>query len=753
MDIHPTSARDTARICVRDGDPLDDTVSAIADLLWGDVRERPSLPPLADLLSASIALASGRRRKMLLPLPGTPAELALVRRGDDVLVSCYETGGAPDVWLLDRTVSLGALLAACASSARTRASGMTSETEREITLRLADRAAGTELRPDDSGTAQPVRRRGGATEDPGARAPLAFGFEASIAPCPIGGSDTSERADLHALLFEGTLWAWVRGRRIQLARGPIVLAAQRMIAAVRALVDASEADRGANVRLRSGSFHVGVRLERGGTVSLTLGGERGSDVTVPALGLAEAALPILRLGSDLLRALVAVDRAQSRNLRVRTLREEVRALRRRVRERERTDGFVNRDPDRLRASTPPELPDPPRMATSPTPGRLRFAERWTAEVAELDAASTFFCGDRLVVASPRRALALSRDDGGVLWVREGTGGSAWMAGTTLVRLAPEGVVELCDVRDGEPYATARIAPRVGPALVLGAGGGALPPVAVLAEGEGRLVALDLRNGEPMWRFASRSGGAFRLRRVGRVLLVVSGDSAVDALDVITGEVVWRLADRTRFCFAPAVCRDMVIAVGGEPGGRTGLLYGIDLYSGELRWRQRLHGAPMAAPLSAGSGAAVAIGGPRRGSLAVFNPGTGELRWMVPDPGVGVGGACMSVDSSLVVNAPAGRVTSLGLASGETRWTRNLSDPVTDDVPRRLEPVLRGGALFVPAATVHVLRPSDGAPLGAALPCDLVPDLIRVDERGWVYVGEESGHLSAYAPGPQLSLVR
>ena len=38
-------------------------------------------------------------------------------------------------------------------------------------------------------------------------------------------------------------------------------------------------------------------------------------------------------------------------------------------------------------------------------------------------------------------------------------------------------------------------------------------------------------------------------------------------------------------------------------------------------------------------------------------------------------------------------------------------------------------------------------------CDLVPDLLRVDERAWFYVAEESGHLRAYASAPQLSLVR
>ena len=33
--------------------------------------------------------------------------------------------------------------------------------------------------------------------------------------------------------------------------------------------------------------------------------------------------------------------------------------------------------------------------------------------------------------------------------------------------------------------------------------------------------------------------------------------------------------------------------------------------------------------------------------------------------------------------------------------------LTDEVPRQLAPVLRHGALFVPSAQVHILRPSDG----------------------------------------------
>jgi hypothetical protein len=68
------------------------------------------------------------------------------------------------------------------------------------------------------------------------------------------------------------------------------------------------------------------------------------------------------------------------------------------------------------------------------------------------------------------------------------------------------------------------------------------------------------------------------------------------------------------------------------------------------------------------------------------------------------------------------------------------------------PVLRHGALFVPSAQVHVLSPGDGSQLATDNGCDLVPDFLRVDERAWLYVAEESGHLRAYGSAPQLTLV-
>jgi outer membrane protein assembly factor BamB len=310
------------------------------------------------------------------------------------------------------------------------------------------------------------------------------------------------------------------------------------------------------------------------------------------------------------------------------------------------------------------------------------------------------------------------------------------------------------VADGETYARSRIAPRVGGAMLgVCAGGRSTPPVAVLTEGRDRLVALDVRTGEPRWRFRSRGRGNFRLTRAGRILLVVSGDSTLDAIDVATGEVAWRWSDRGRITLAPAVTRDVAIAVSGHAGTSAGALMGLDLFSGELTFRRELESGPLISPIATEQLAIVSV--PRGSALTLqaFDLATGKERWCAEDPGLGEGGAPLIVDRHLVVNTPSGSANALDLATGELRWQHRMADPMRDDVPRRLEPVLRGGALFLPSASVHVVRPSDGSVVGAPMADGIIPDFMRVDERGWLYLAEESGHIEAYAPAPNLRLVR
>ena len=722
--------------------------SGISNLLLG-AEVDAEVPALADLTAATAALAIGSKRKALLPLASAAIEYALVRRGDFVLVSCYGTTSAPVVYQLDRKVSLRRLLDTCAQSMLDEAGQEIDPTARQIAVRVAERALATKIAPDPEGRITPMSQRGGGLDAPDEEVPLSFGYEAAIYPSSSESRGRSSRADVHALLFEGHLWAFVRGRRLSLVQGPILLAAHRMVVAVRTLVDSWDSTRPTHVRLRAGGFQVAMRKSSHQLVSVELSANGHGDLTATSLTIAEAALPILKLTGDMLRSLVAADRGQSRNLRVRALREEVRALRREIRSRRSADSFVNLDPDRLRMHHDGE---PESIAPAAKLPSLLFDERWRICLEGLDANSVFMCGDRLVIATQNHVVAVSRDSGEVLWARPGQASTTLMAGSVLIRLSADGEVELCSVEDGEPYCTTNITPRIGgPPVGLMAGGGKIPPIAVITEGSHRLVAIDVRTGEPRWRFASRSGGEFRLTKVGRILLVTCGEEAIHALDLATGEDVWRFAERGCFQFKPLVSKETVIAAAVR-GPREGALFALDLFSGQPRWQRELSGPPTSDPCAAGELTLISRGG-EEASLSAHCLQSGETRWETRDPGVGIGGSGLTIDDTWIVNAPFGQLSALDVQSGAVRWSTNLADALADEIPRRLEPVLRGGALFVPASSVHVVRPADGQKLSASLPCDLVPDLMRVDERGWVYVAEESGYLAGYAPKPMLTLVR
>ena len=141
------------------------------------------------------------------------------------------------------------------------------------------------------------------------------------------------------------------------------------------------------------------------------------------------------------------------------------------------------------------------------------------------------------------------------------------------------------------------------------------------------------------------------------------------------------------------------------------------------------------------------------TLTALDLASGAERWRVADPGVGDGGAALVVDQQIVINAPSGCATALELEGGARVWQQRLSDPTRDDVPRRLEPVLRGGALFLPSSSVHVVRPLDGSLIGGPIADRIIPDFMRVDERGWLFVAEESGFVEAHAPITTLRMVK
>jgi len=729
-------------------------LATLARLMLGPAAANAELPGTTDMVASVLTLAQGGRRKVLLPLGSSTGEFALVRRGACVLLTYYDAGTAPQVFVRDRAIPLASLLPACGAAAR-EASRMAPEgIVRQAAERLATRAESARVARDSSPAPVTLERQGGITAPP-SDSPLGFGFNLSIPAGEEISHESGSRADLHALLFDGELWGYIGGRRLLLNRGPVLPVIERILSAVRAVVDGWERNQAVHLRLRAGDCAISVRFESSGELSVTLGGPGRQALGLPPSQVPPVILPMLRLVSDFVRAVVSADRAQSRNLRLSSLRDEVRSLRRLIRARSERRSFTNGDAELLRARAQAEGDTARPITIAPEPeSKLRFSLRWHVEIDGLDAAATFMCGDRLVVATPRNVFALDRNDGAVLWIRETQGAASMMAGTRLLGIGADGIVSISDVGDGEPYAHARIAPRIGaPPAGTFVGGGALPPLAVLAEGRDRLVAIDVRTGEPRWRFRSRGRGNFRLTRAGRILLVVTGDGTLDALDVATGEVLWRWSDPSRIVMPATVVRDMAIAVSGTPGSDSCTWMAFDLYSGKVAWRHKAEGGPALPAMATESVAITCQRKAARAELQGLDPLTGECLWNAADPGLAAGGAALSVDGRLIINTPVGSAHGIDTQTGESAWKVRMADALRDDVPRRLEPVLRGGALFIPSASVHVLRPSDGTAIGGQITEDLVPDFLRVDERGWLYIAEESGHIEAHAPVPNLRLVK
>jgi outer membrane protein assembly factor BamB len=777
------------------------------------VRETHGAFVLRDLAMAVIDLARRPCGKATVRFYDEPWELCVERFGSAACLSVYRTGPDPIVSVYDRAVPFDEVVVA-ARAAIERLLGAPSRIPhpaharapslRELESALEQLHALGSL--SDVGREARVPERVAVMVEPDRDAPLSFGAEFALREHArrtgeTGESEPSpeavERSDMHALLFRGRMRAEIRGRSIDLGECHPVLVAERLVELARRAFDAWERGLAFNARADASGLVVGVRVSPDGELALTLGatqsGGRRTVHTFPALGVADVLEAALAFGRSLVRAILRRDRTQSANLRLGAFRRLLRESTEVLRQASQSDSKVNPTPEPYRAfaaaleearrappSSTPSVVAP--LSSSLAAARLRYASRWRAIVPGIDLRATYLCGERLIVGAATEMWALDRSSGRVLWRADTTRGTSVVTPGGIARLAPDGRLSVHDFVTGETTLRTRIAARVG-----GPVAGAVvhlpgvPRLLVVTEGEHHLVAVDLTSGEPRWRWswgATRgpTRGTPRMKRAGKLVYFTCGDGALTALDVMTGAVVWRLRDRLRFRTPPAVAHDATFVVAGGAHGLAHV-YAVDPYSGRPRWSTPIgdSNAPCTiegAPLVASGAVAVAVRHKTGLALAAFRRDDGapittratpfaQARSVAP-----TGTSWLAVDDAFIGNAPTGEIVAVDATTGELRWRHVLGPrPLEADVPRRLEPVLRCGALFVPcsltlggkhppelAAGINILRPSDGATLGTIAPTEAIPDLLRVDERCDVYVAEDSGHLVAFAALPRLSLL-
>ena len=710
-----------------------------------------SLPFLRDLAYAAGDLASCRRARATVAfyLQDDAWELGLLRDGDHALLSVFRTGNAPEVAVHERRIEGSALMGGLDEALASAIEG--GDVDETADLACARGALGSWAAADALAEPSWV-----ALDTPAGD--VRFGCEVLLrSSATAEASGLVARADLLPLLVRSKLRVTVRGRTRELGETFVFVVAERLVEVAKEVLSAAAEGVALFRRIDAAGVRVLVRVEASGAVALTVRrhGEDGARTgeTFPGLsarGLAEA---VVALGRGFGRALARHDRTQLHNLRLSTFRAQVKTLAGMLRPHDALGPCINDAPESYRAyALASRKPEP-----SATPTRLRFAPRWTAAVPGIDLAATFLCGDRLVVGSGRELHCLDRATGEVLWTRGAARAVSVPTPAGLARLHVDGTVAIHDYGTGEVTLSARLAPKAGSApagAVIHAPG--LPKLLVATEGERFLSAIDLVSGEVRWRHTLSRGGVCRVRRAGKLLAVAVGDSHLSALDVQSGEVVWRLCDPRPFTLAPAFDHDTLFAIAGDatlPRRERHRLFAVDAWSGTIRFGADLPArvSSSGVPLVAGDTVVVPTRDDRGLGLAAFDRATGAARWQLAPGGLPTGSALLAVDDAIFANTERGELIALSASTGEERYRLRLAPADDDAAPRRLEPVLRSGALFVPQREVFVLRPRDGASLGQ-LPCDLIPDVLRVDERCDVFVAEESGHLAAFGAGPRLRLV-
>ena len=717
------------------------------------IGENQALTLLADLGTAVADLHNGHRSRVVLPLYATSEawELGLEADASDALMTVFRTGSNPEVAAFERRVPFEKLRRGILDALKNVASQTC-----PVPVRQGLENAKHALQDRHAGPAPKARRTQSVAITPRAIRGFAFRADTTLRVCETAAaSGQVERSDLHALLCQGIFGVTARGRTWSVADSPIFLIAERLVELAEAAVQAQQSASPLFRRIQVGHVRLGVRLAPAdGPLAVSLGNAHaGSDqgVTFPQLEPAVFAQAVTSFVESLRDALLRADPAQSLNLRLQNLVSAAETISEQIRPQKDQGTLVNSKRDTYRRFAATAAPSSSRWEQG---AGLRFSPRFIATVPQIDLKSVFHCADALIVGSQRETCCLDPVTGDSRWRIPTARAASIGTPAGLVRLFPDGRLALHDIESGNQRFCLRLTPRsqggACGAVVYAPG---LPRLLAVCEGDRRVTAVDLVSGEVRWRYTAARPAPLRVRRAGGLLLVAGGDSVMVALDATTGETVWRACDRLPFTGDISVNGDDVFAVSAGAQGNA-FLHSIDAWSGELRWQAEVEDRSILgqSPLPCKTHVLVPVRDARGCGVRALSRSTGHADWNVPPGFFPRSVAWLMVDDLLMVNSGTGTFVCMEAVTGALKYRHVFSQSIEQDQPRRLEPVFRGGALFVPQHQVQVLRPQTGAILGV-VPSDLVPDLVRVDDRYGVLIAEESGHMSAFSVAPLLVRVK
>ena len=680
-------------------------------------------------------------------------ELGLQRSSGCCLVSVFRSGPSPVVAVFERPVQFQALresLSQCMQRLLDQTPAL------NAAARSSLRAARTKLNALEliSPHAHPVYEEV-AVNCKGAHFGLSGRFRARVQKSSAIGPTRLERADVHSLLLPGVLTLRCSGAALAIEHSQLFLDAEHLLSVAEEMLSASRSGKPLFRRIQLSQARLTARLAPGsqdvelglGLLSTRTTGRSTLGGQLPAEVLAGTCA---RFAADVCRAICRRDLDQNHNLRMVGLVERAARLLDGLREplADRHSDHTNPEPETYRRYAPRLKRVAGKWENGP---KMRFLPRWMATVPGLDLRSTFLCGDRLMVGGQRETACLDRRNGEVLWRKTLRPAASVVTPSGLVRVEPDGRLACHALEDGEVRFTARVTPRSaggtsGSVLY----GGGLPKLLALAEGDRQVSGIDLVTGEIRWRYTGPRRAALRVRRAGKLLLIAGGDTRIVGLDGATGEVVWSFSSPTPFTGDVVFDHDSAFALSSSASGLSHL-HKFDPWSGRVQWCIELEERPRSPMLT--PAAVILPNADIEGiGASAYDRHSGRKLWEHRPGLLSAATAWLSVDDTVVANCASGVLLGLDATTGGVRYNHVFAHASDCDQPRRLEPVLRSGALFVPQHQVSVVRPHDGEILGT-VPNDLVPDLIRVDERCDVYIAEESGHLAAFGAAAKLAVVK
>ncbi len=214
-------------------------------------------------------------------------------------------------------------------------------------------------------------------------------------------------------------------------------------------------------------------------------------------------------------------------------------------------------------------------------------------------------------------------------------------------------------------------------------------VVLFGAGDGLLYALDLSNGEEMWRFETQGRIRSSPAVADGVAFVGSADGWVYAVDLASGRERWRHApegvslvsadfgfDRKSIIASPAVAGGTVYV-----GSRDGHMYALDQATGERKWRadHRVSWA-MSSPAVLGD---VLYSGTSDGAfLPALDVASGNEIWRFVAEGYTWSSPAV-VGDGVYIGDGSGNLSALDRATGEPHWSFRaggavLSSPVVAD---------------------------------------------------------------------------